>query len=77
MCYDVGAEGAQTCHHETATLGWAGDGFSLGEDQVGRPVNIEGRTGKVVSGDAFFIVVKWDKPLTWWRHISDFVFGRT
>jgi hypothetical protein len=37
---------------------WIGDGS--GEDQVGREVNIGGRTGKVVDGTILKILVKWD-----------------
>lgn len=33
---------------------------SPGSDQIGRPVNIDGRTGKVIDGDGLTITVEWD-----------------
>jgi len=55
----------------TEKLLWTGDGFSLGEWQVGRPVEIGGRCGVVVSGDGLTITVEWEpRWKTWWRRLS-------
>lgn len=55
---------------------WTGDGFSSGENQIGKSVEIEGRRGVVVSGSDMFITVEWEP---WWRRWSrqavDFVGG--
>jgi hypothetical protein len=40
---------------------WVGDGVApAGPDLIGRPVNIHGRTGKVVDATALMIQVEWD-----------------
>ncbi len=44
---------------------WIGDGIRAdGHEQIGRRVEIDGRTGTVIDGDALTITVKWDKQST-------------
>lgn len=45
---------------KTEDMLWIGDGFSSGKDQIGRKINLNGKTGVVVSGTDMFISVKWD-----------------
>lgn len=49
-------------------LVWFGDGFNAGSAQVGRRVNIHGKTGVVVSGTDMFIDVEWDG---WWYRVMN------
>ncbi len=40
---------------------WVGDGMApAGPDLIGRPINIDGRTGRVVDATALTILVEWD-----------------
>lgn len=40
---------------------WVGDGMCPdGDKQVGRKVNIDGRTGEVIEGTPLMIKVRWD-----------------
>lgn len=45
---------------------YVGDGIRAPENAelVGTPVNIKGKTGKVVENDAFYITVEWNAPDT-------------
>lgn len=46
---------------DTETLIWVGDGMTPnGYAQVGREINLDGRHGRVVSGDLLTITVQWD-----------------
>jgi len=43
------------------TLLWVGDGMApAGPHLIGSPVNVHGRTGRVVDASALTIVVEWD-----------------
>lgn len=50
------------------TMQWIGDGLRVPEDGelVGRVVNFNGKRGKVVSNDAFTIIVEWEP---WYRRL--------
>lgn len=41
---------------------WVGDEMAAdGRNQIGRPVDINGKTGKVIAGDGLTITVQWEK----------------
>lgn len=47
---------------------WIGDGLRAPEngELVGKPVNFNGKRGKVISNDAFTITVKWEP---WYKRL--------
>jgi hypothetical protein len=67
--YEARSRFARRSRHGTAVrppdrrewMLWVGDGVApAGPDLIGRPVNIHGRTGKVVDATALMIQVEWD-----------------
>ena len=49
----------------TEEMIWIGDGFNSAKDQIGRRVNIDGRTGVVTHATELFITVKFDRWCPW------------
>ena len=47
----------------TEEMVWLDDGFNNAHNQVGRRVNLDGRTGVVTAATGFTVTVKFDK---WW-----------
>ncbi len=53
-----------------AVMMWAGDGFSLGSEQVGKKVDIKGKTGVITEATDLTVIIRWDR---WWWRLKDWI----
>jgi len=56
----VSAGLGQKVGHKVERFLWIGDGMDSGSDQVGRPVDLDGRKGKVIAGTVLTVDIEFE-----------------